>query len=387
MLITKEVEMTWTNNRKIYEPFGYKYTGQYTKFMVKIEHLSKTSHLEVDWICDYCGENRKTGFGTYNRNLDNSDVKKDCCKSCTQSKIKEQSLLRNGCNHPKQKGIKVENIISEFEVCGYFPLFSKYNNSREILEYICEKHADKGVQGISYANFKFKGGTCYYCGYEIVGEKLRKYKVDDVVQEFKERHYTLDVPEYITLQDDLFYTCDIHPEMGKQKVSYEKFKLATDNCRACWREARSAENSVHWKGGLSALSHKLRYHILPWVEDSKQVSNYKCTITDENGDVVHHPYAFHLIVGETLDYFNIDYNVLTDIKLKDIDVELMKKISAKCLELHYSYGLGIFLTNKAHNLFHDLYSREFNTPEQFQEFKLRYEMGEFNESSQSEQIA
>ena len=60
-------------------------------------------------------------------------------------------------------------------------------------------------------------------------------------------------------------------------------------------------------------------------------------------------------------------------------MEELEIIENECIRLHYSYGLGIALSPKIHDLFHSVYSRYNNTPEQFKEFQQRYLSGEFKE--------
>ena len=50
------VEVKWNGaNRKTYEQLGYTFTNGGDVFFVNIEHLSKGSHSEVKYACDFCG--------------------------------------------------------------------------------------------------------------------------------------------------------------------------------------------------------------------------------------------------------------------------------------------------------------------------------------------
>jgi hypothetical protein len=56
-LKTKEVEIKWsTRNHKWYESKGYKFDGFGNTFIVKVEDLSKGTHVFVDLQCDNCNK-------------------------------------------------------------------------------------------------------------------------------------------------------------------------------------------------------------------------------------------------------------------------------------------------------------------------------------------
>ena len=59
------------------------------------------------------------------------------------------------------------------------------------------------------------------------------------------------------------------------------------------------------------------------------------------------------------------------------ELELLKiNIARK----HDDYPLGVCLCKKIHNLYHHIYGDD-NAPEQFEEFKNKYNNGEFEEAS------
>ncbi|MCY9039465.1 hypothetical protein MOE77_21530 [Bacillus inaquosorum] len=64
-------------------------------------------------------------------------------------------------------------------------------------------------------------------------------------------------------------------------------------------------------------------------------------------------------------------------KIGDFTVKELEQIKNECVRLHLNYGLGIPLTKKIHNLFHEIYGTSNNNEIQFNEFRNRYENGEF----------
>lgn len=377
MLLTKEVEVKWGNNRKIYEPLGYNYTKRGDKFIVRIEDLAQDSGYLVDMMCDYCGESKQIAYTTYNRQRNNSSVKKDCCKNCKHLKLQETAFNDHGHKHSRQRNINVNDIKSEFVERNYIPLFEEYINRNEYLQYKCIKHIDKGVLQITYGNFHDGKRGCKYCGAENRNKNRRKYNIDTIGEEFKSRKYTLMSKEFTSLDAHLTYTCDIHPEDDIQFVTYANFKNAKHNCKSCCLNYSKGSTAGNWKGGLTPLYNCLRTHIYQWIEDSKKESKCKCILTGKKSSLVHHLYGFNTILAETLEVLNFKWDKTVGIKLEDLSDVLLEQIKVKFLELHYHYGLGVCVSRKYHNLFHSLYGSGNNTPEQFREFVIRYELGEF----------
>jgi len=83
----------------------------------------------------------------------------------------------------------------------------------------------------------------------------------------------------------------------------------------------------------------------------------------------------NIIIREVLNELNLDlrekYILYSESELNQIVDTLHKK--------HEFYGLGVTLNSKIHKLFHSIYLNGNNTPKQFEEFKTRLVLGEFND--------
>jgi hypothetical protein len=104
-LITEKVEVT-VNPYTIrhYESLGYnlprKENGKYklyAPFTVKVEDLPKTSTVEVNYSCDYCGEILTNPYFVYLREI-SGIVPKTCCADCNHIKVQESNQITYGEN-------------------------------------------------------------------------------------------------------------------------------------------------------------------------------------------------------------------------------------------------------------------------------------------------
>jgi len=397
LLLTKEVEITLNNrNIKYFENMGYQLpkrkdsVGRWTvprgsKITVKVEHLNEGSNAIVEVKCDYCSKVFKISYKTYRLRKEQSAVKKDACQKCKGKKIKESNLINYGVEHVmqikeinekvmNQIRVPIHTVRSLFIEKGYVPLFKDedYLNNRSKLQYKCLKHPDY-IQEIDYHSLR-RGHGCWYCGYENSAEKLRLDQ-ETVFQELrKEGLFPVPGEIYRGIHYPIRYICKKHYQVI-QTIRYSNFRNG-DRCRFCGIEAKSGSNHYNWKGGITPIQLYLRGKITPWREDSIKKWNNICVITGKPADDVHHLYSFHLIVEETFQELKMEIKP----RVEDYTQEELKRLSEKCLEIHYRYPLGVCLTNEIHNLFHSIYGYGDNTPEQFEEFKTRYYSNEFAKS-------
>lgn len=102
---------------------------------------------------------------------------------------------------------------------------------------------------------------------------------------------------------------------------------------------------------------------------------YKCFLTGNRFDDIHHIHGLNLILNETLMELNIKFKQsmddYTEKELKDI-LELFRENQSK-------YPLGVCLFKNVHTLFHNKYGYGNNTQEQWNEFVLDFKQGRYNE--------
>ena len=135
MLISKEVEVAWTNNMaKYWLEKGYPKLKPRDKFMVKVEDLKPRSNIAVEVLCDYCLEEGIETIipMTYNYYTQKSlkTVPKNCCskhqiiktKECNIINFGENNSIRNNQINEKRKqtvinkyGVTNINDVPEFQ--------------------------------------------------------------------------------------------------------------------------------------------------------------------------------------------------------------------------------------------------------------------------------
>lgn len=104
-----------------------------------------------------------------------------------------------------------------------------------------------------------------------------------------------------------------------------------------------------------------------WKKKSMESCGYKCVISGEDFDDIHHLYAKNLILEQALktEGFTMpeDINSCSD--------ELKQRILSAFLKEQDKHPLGVCLNKFYHRRFHAIYGFGNNTPEQFQEFCQR----------------
>ena len=115
--------------------------------------------------------------------------------------------------------------------------------------------------------------------------------------------------------------------------------------------------------GYESLKKLLRARTWNWKQDSMKACNYRCVLTEDKNFHIHHLYGFS-------DIFNIfvDKNNLTEAKITSYSFEELEDICNEFVQFHDTYPLGVCVREDLHVLFHTIYGKHNNTPEQWDEF-------------------
>ena len=153
-------------------------------------------------------------------------------------------------------------------------------------------------------------------------------------------------------------------------------KMQSEKMKEQWQD-EEMKWKMGYKGGISTISNYLRHLNSQWHEDCKQKANYTCQLTGKHGGNLntHHLKAFSMIVIEAHELHNIPVKD----QVKDYAQEELKFLEEYVGSWHKDNSNAVVLSEDAHMLFHKLYGKGNNTPEQYMEFKERYLAGEFKE--------
>ena len=130
----------------------------------------------------------------------------------------------------------------------------------------------------------------------------------------------------------------------------------------------------------NSLSDYIRGNIFSWKKKSMEQCDYKCVLTGERFDVIHHIYGLNLILDEVLNDLGLELKYLNDYTNSELDI-ILREFNKK----QNTYPLGVCLRKDIHDLFHKIYGYGSNTIDQWEEFKndfanQKYE-NVFNENS------
>lgn len=421
MIVNKFIEVTWHKlNKDYYESLGYQYTKQRDKFICRIEDLSVQSKEKISVQCDYCGKLYNFEFKGYARNHPNYLTHKHECRECEikriwnnvidrckeldfelMSNIKDYKTHKTEinfiCKIHKEYGIQkvtvntllVKNcgcklcsnekkglaklidfkiVKQKFDKAGYQLLDTEYISAKTFMKYICPHHPEQ-VREITYDKLS-QGQGCWDCGNEKISNSLRT-PIDEVKKIFDEKNLILLENEYKNNSTPLRYLCPHHLDKGEQSITVQSLKVCQFGCNYCAIEYRA---SLLSKGGITPLHNYLREKIDLWNKSSMKECKYKCVLTGGRFDTVHHLYGFNLILLDILNNLNLPLYG----KVNDYTEYELQSIVDECLKLHNKL-LGVCLVKPLHLLFHSLYGRGNNIPEQFEEFKQRYSNFEFDD--------
>lgn len=100
MIMTEEVEVRPRGVMiQYYRDKGYD-VNYNQPILIKVNDLSKSSHIYIDVKCDICGEIRNVRYKDYNKIIENGNYY--CCPHCSRIKTIETNRIKYNCNNVMQ---------------------------------------------------------------------------------------------------------------------------------------------------------------------------------------------------------------------------------------------------------------------------------------------
>lgn len=188
--------------------------------------------------------------------------------------------------------------------------------------------------------------------------------------------------------------CEMLPNRTRDSIISQAIKLGLRNCSNIQAEKINSLKSNYKNmtdkelsmildcSPRTALSLRMRYgyyknnyereccsYLLDYVREnnkewkirSMENCNYRCVVTGENFNDIHHIHGFNLIVFEALQEIDIDLNK----NYNEYSENELKMFLNKVLEVQDRYPLGVCLASEIHSGFHKKYGFGNNTEEQW----------------------
>lgn len=187
-------------------------------------------------------------------------------------------------NKPGTK-ITYDHVKKVFLEFGYTLVSDKYVSAKDELEYICNKHKEKGIQKIKYGNL-MKSSKCVYCMYED-GYSLKRIP-DDIINDVLNSSGYSYVDKYYD-NEKLFvkFICNKHHDMSIQESTFSDIKSSKSVCKYC--------NGYRDTNGFKDLIKNKHPNIDVIGEYTGARKRIKCKCKIHN--YVWSPFAYNLITG------------------------------------------------------------------------------------------
>lgn len=210
---------------------------------------------------------------------------------------------------------------------------------------------------------------CSYCS----GSKYDLLSVLEWVGENRPEIFVPSQP-YKNANTKMEFVCVEHEEHFMMR--FASIQLGIIGCKHCNQTRRIEINKPMFEKydirgslnsswtGLTPLRKYLRGQIDEWKKLSLKSYGYKCAISGETFETIHHVCGFNLIVKDVVEQLQIPiYETIGE-----YTNEQLEQLSRQCLIEHYKHGLGVPLSEVHHNGFHKIYGRGDNTKQQFLEY-------------------
>lgn len=314
-----------------------------------IKTMSNRNHVYVDGVCE-CGNKFTKRFNDFKRQT--NKVCNVCLGRDFHSYADVVDFVENKITSMKLKVISDEYLGYDSELIVMDEYGYKYGTTYHNL--IGMNRRNLGME-IATVNNRFSI------------ENIRRYL------ELNTDGYELISNEWKGSNSKMEFRCD---KGHNYFATWNALKNSNQRCPHCYNENRpKGELHARWKGGVTKLTTALRSNIYDWKKKSMELCEYKCVFTGERFDNIHHLISFNSIVKECLDELKMP---LKD-NLGEYSEEYRNTLVELVKEKHNKYGLGLCMCKELHKKFHDEYSYEYFTVDDFKEFIENYFNGKYDD--------
>lgn len=279
------------------------------------------------------------------------------------SKMSEMNIRSGLRNHWSEND---KNIVKDF----YLNKGTDY-----IYELINHRHTKDSIESLALKEFGYYKG--YYWTEEedaLFKESYPSLPINDVLKLFPNRTLEALRNRAKVLGISSFYVLDTYWSNEENQFLIDNWKRMSDVqlSKHIGRNPMSIKDRRNLLGlyrinkrflGYETLKRLLRARTWNWKQNSMKECNYRCVLTGDKEFHIHHLYGFS-------DIFNIfvDIKNLTEAKITSYSFEELEDICNEFIHFHDTYPLGVCVREDLHVLFHSMYGKHNNTPEQWNEF-------------------
>lgn len=419
MLITKELKVKVADKSSLhYKALGYDcHSGD--ELIVPFEHIHSNCREKIEYECDLCHKPQTLEYRNFvkHHDLDKPMYCVSCanliringltdkviryvnttpregyrfCKKC----LRELPLdivyfnpdktcdggLRYVCRECCGKSFKIHDdswatdwtdeeitlLLDNYANCTGKELQEKFFPNRSIHAIECAGEKYK-IEKNDVAKTKANKSRSEACRIAFTGRPLSEEAKLKLSIKAKERFAQFGAPT-----KGLKWSEESRKRLSETKKAVGKWKGDTNPRHA---NPLCGEDNPNWKGGATSLYQELRSDTRDWFVESGKLSDFKCIVSGERLDNVHHLTPFRDIVNEVFNVLNLDYRK----SIADYSVEEEESIRSLLKELHLQYGLGVGLNKDVHKLFHDNYGYFNSTKDDFKSFIMGVRNGVYDD--------
>lgn len=282
----------------------------------------------------------------------------------------------NGCPncYEKVRGLSCRfsySYVSEYvKENDCFLISKEYKNTKTKIEI---RFSCGHVGKISFDSFR-SGRRCYICGQER-SHKSQRMSESQISDSFS-KHGVLDFvfpSGYKNRNSVVEYSCK-NGHFNRKKLS---LILEGKICKTCSYDSMSVNQTGklgnNWQGGKTTLRRYFKkLGNAKWKKESAENCDYKCIITGDRFDDIHHLFPFSEILNQALKNLNLN-KMETVSEYSDGEIE---ELYEEIIRMQSMYPLGVCLRRDVHKLFHKLYGLTKCTEQDFYEFARKVKSGE-----------